>query len=94
MMILMNNSEKTDSEVSNTASLGTKGALIYHLHGMCALRGLERSPETERPSKMTIIIFYCSINKLNNEKAPLESKWGNYYTVIFVAHIPRGTVQI
>jgi hypothetical protein len=40
MMILMNNSEKTDSEVSNTASLDyTKGALIYHLHGMCALRG-------------------------------------------------------
>jgi len=39
MMILMNNSEKADCEASNTASLGTKGALIYHLHGMCALRG-------------------------------------------------------
>ncbi len=39
MTILMNNSEKAFFEVSNTASLGTKGALIYHLHGMCALRG-------------------------------------------------------
>ncbi|EWM52601.1 hypothetical protein [Ruminococcus flavefaciens] len=39
MTILMNNSEKAVFEVSNTASLDTKGALIYHLHGMCALRG-------------------------------------------------------
>ncbi len=43
MMILMKNYEKADSEVSNTTSLDyTKGALIYHLHGMCALKDSKR----------------------------------------------------